>query len=301
MSVLDVGLVGAGPWAHLVHGPILAAGPETRLVGIWARRPEAAAALAVELGTEAVERYEDLLDRCAAVAFCVPPSVQADLAGVAAQRGKALLLEKPLGDTLDQARRLADSVGEAGVISQLMLTWRYTAGVRAFLAQVDTFAALGGRGWFVSGSILGGPFATPWRLERGALLDLGPHVVDLLDAALGPVVGVRAHGQSVGWVGLLLDHDDGRVSEVSLSAAARIDPQVAGAEVFGRTGRAGVDAAAAASGPEPFAVARREFAAAVASGRPHPLDAQRGLHLQRVLAAAELDLADAHGDGRALP
>ena len=50
-----VGLVGAGGWADLVHAPTLAAGPQTRLAGVWARRPEAAG-----------EWYEGAIGRTAA-------------------------------------------------------------------------------------------------------------------------------------------------------------------------------------------------------------------------------------------
>jgi predicted dehydrogenase len=292
VAAIEVGLVGAGPWAQLVHGPVLAAGPETRLVGVWARRPDAASELASRLGVRPFGRYDDLLDACDAVAFSVPPAVQAELATTAARRGKALLLEKPIADDLDGALRLADAAGEAGVVSQVVLTWRYTAAVRAFLEAAARLDVIGGRGEFISGALLGGPFATPWRLERGALLDLGPHVIDLLDAALGHVVAVRAHGASLGWVGLLLEHEDGRVSEASLCATAGIEPQVASAAVYGPTGGLSVDCAGAVE-PEAFAVVRREFAEAVAGGTGHPLDVQRGLHLQHVIAAAEADLADA--------
>jgi predicted dehydrogenase len=118
VAAIDVGLVGAGPWAQLVHGPVLVAGPETHLVGVWARRPDAASELASHLGVRPFDRYEDLLDACQAVAFSVPPAVQAELAATAARRGKALLLEKPIADDLNSARRLADAVGEAGVVSQ---------------------------------------------------------------------------------------------------------------------------------------------------------------------------------------
>ena len=292
VAAIEVGLVGAGPWAQLVHGPVLAAGPETHLVGVWARRPDAASQLASRLGVRPFGLYEDLLDACEAVAFSVPPAVQAELATTAARQGRALLLEKPIAEDLDGALRLADAVGEAGVVSQVVLSWRYAAPVRAFLEAAARLDVIGGRGEFISGALLGGPFATPWRLERGALLDLGPHVIDLLDAALGHVVAVRAHGASLGWVGLLLDHEDGRVSEASLCHTAGIEPHVANAAVYGPTGALSVDCAAAV-GPEAFAVLRREFAEAVAGGTGHPLDVQRGLHLQRVIAAAEADLADA--------
>jgi len=289
MDVIEVGLVGVGPWAQLVHGPMLVAGPETRLAGVWARRAEASTELAARLGVRVFERYEDLLDACQAVAFAVPPAVQADLAVVAAGAGKALLLEKPLADDLDAARRLTDAVDTAGVVSQILLSWRYADAVRDFLVRAAGFDAVGGRGAFISGGLLGGMFATPWRLERGALLDLGPHVIDLLDAALGPVVGVRAHGDPLRWVGLLLEHAGGSMSEVSLCATAAVEPNVAGAAVFGRGGVLGVDCSSAV-GPDAFALVRSEFAEAVATGSGHRLDVHRGLHLQQVIASAEADL-----------
>src|SRR5687768_1179657 len=104
---VEVGLVGAGPWAATMHGPVLAAGPQTRLAAVWARRPEAAARLAARLGTHAAGSYEELLDRCEAVAFAVPPDVQATLAPRAARAGKALLLDKPIALDLAGARALA--------------------------------------------------------------------------------------------------------------------------------------------------------------------------------------------------
>src|SRR5688500_10240388 len=122
---VDVGLVGAGPWAATMHGPVLAAGPETRLAAVWARRAGAAGELAARLGTYAAVSYEDLLSRCEAVAFAVPPDVQAELAPRAARAGKALLLEKPLALDPGGARAVAEAVAEAGVVTQLVLTKRY--------------------------------------------------------------------------------------------------------------------------------------------------------------------------------
>ncbi len=288
-QAVAVGLIGAGPWASMVHAPVLAAGPETRLAGVWARRPGAAAELAARHHAHPCRSIDELFDRCEAVAFAVPPEVQADLGVAAARAGKAVLLEKPIAADLAGAERLAEEIGAAGVASVVVLSWRYAAPVRSFIEQAASFDAVGGRGTFVSGALLGGPFATPWRLERGALPDLGPHVVDLLDAALGRVVGVRAHGRSLGWVGLLLDHEAGRVSEASLCATAGLEHQRAGVELFGPTGALEIDCVPAVQ-PEAFATLRQEFAAAV-RGAPHPLDVQRGLHLQRIIADAESQLA----------
>ena len=285
---IAVGLVGAGPWAEMVHAPTLAAGPETRLAGVWARRPEAAAALAGRHGTVAFDRLDALYDACEAVAFAVPPGVQAELALGAAQAGKHLLLEKPIADDLAAAERLADGIGSAGVASVVVLSWRYADPVRRFLADVSKLRPIGGEARFLSSAFLGGPFQTPWRLQRGALLDLGPHVLDLLEAALGPITEIHADGALGAWISLLCRHDSGVTSTAALSATTAIDPHRAGVAVFAEEGVTEIDCVAAVT-PDAFARLRREFAEAVRSGG-HPLDVRRGLQLQRLLDDAERQL-----------
>lgn len=291
---LRVGVVGAGPWAGFVHAPMFANHQRTTLSGVWARRHDAAEALASTHASTAFASFEDLLDHCDAVAFAVPPDVQADLAVTAARAGKAMLLEKPIALDLGAAERLVDAVEDAGVATQVNLTWRYTDAVRSFLAAVHAAPALGGRGHFISGAFLGGPFATPWRLEHGCLLDLGPHVIDVLDAALGPVVAVRGHGDPHRWVGLLLEHESGLSSEVSLSAHSDVDPFQSGVAVYTIDGALEVDATKAVTADVLPRIVT-EFADTAADHRPHPLDVHRGLHLQRVLHAAAIDTGRGRG------
>lgn len=288
-SPVAVGLVGAGPWARQVHAPGLAAGPETRLAGIWARRPDAAQELAARHGVKAYGRMSELLEECEGVSFAVPPAVQGELAAVAARSGRALLLEKPLAADLGQAYRLAEAIGQAGVPSQMALTLRYAPAVRAFLSSAPAIEPFGGYALWLSGGALHGPFATAWRRERGAILDVGPHVIDLLDAALGRIVDVRAHGTCERWTGLLMDHDCGAVSEVVLCTTAPIDSARFRVEICGTEGTAFIDETAV--GPETWPTLLREFAGTVRSGEAHPLDAQHGLRIQTIIDAAERSLS----------
>jgi predicted dehydrogenase len=269
---------------------MLTEGPETTLVGIWARRPEQAAELAAAHdGVAVFERYEALLEQCEAVALAVAPPAQPDLAVAAARAGRAVLLEKPLGLTLADAERVAGAVGEAGVGSILVLTSRFSDGTRAFVRDAAALHPFGGRASFVSGALLGGPYAgSPWRIEHGALLDIGPHAVDIVDAVLGPVVAVRAHCNRHGWVGLLLDHDGGASSEVTVCEHAPID-SITNVEVVGSGGRLFHDARAA-RGPSTWANLRADFARVARTGEPHECDAQRGLHLQRIVDQARQQL-----------
>jgi predicted dehydrogenase len=285
----------------MVHGPVFAAGPagpeghqqgpDTELVAVWSRTPAHAEALAAKHGTSAVASYDELLERCEAVVLTVAPQAQPDLAVAAAEAGKAVLLEKPLALDVAGAERIVSAVEKAGVGSMVVLTYRFSDAVREFLSGAATFDALGGRACFLSGAFLGGAFASsPWRQERGALLDIGPHVIDLIDAALGPVIGVKASGDPLGWVGLLLEHEGGRSSEVSMCCRAAIEPSRTEVELFGPGGALTFDARSA-MGPAAFATLRAEFVEVARTGASHPCDAKRGLHLQRILAEAEAQLA----------
>jgi len=293
---LRVGLVGAGPWAHLFTGPMITASDHLDLVGVWARRPDAATELATKLGTSAVADIDALIDDVDALAFALPPDVQADLAGRAARAGKAVLLDKPIGLHEAQAAALVDTIERAGVVSQVILTNRYLPSMREYLAQLEGFDAYGARAsFFGNGCLPGTYFATPWRLEQGGLLDLGPHVIDSLQASLGPIVDIEARGHPFEMVFLTCTHRDGRTSQATLSATT----DVAGGlliEVYGAAGRLGFDAGAMS--PEQnaaeFTAAQgnitAEFADHVRSGTPHPLDAAHALALQRLIdrAAAQL-------------
>ncbi len=283
---LSVGLAGAGPWARTVHAPTLAAGPETRLAGVWSRTAASAQSLATEHGVPAFASFAELLDHCDAVAIAVPPAVQPDLAVQAARSGKALMLEKPLGLDVAGAERVAEAVADAGVGSVMVLTYRFAPRVREFLDQAATFTATGGRACFLSGAFLGGAYASSqWRVDEGLLIDVGPHIIDLIDAALGPTVGMRAHGNVHDWVGLLLEHESGAVSEVSISCRAAITPSRTDVEIFGPGGSLAVDGRADRRDLV-FANLRRDFATAARTGGPHPCDAARGLHLQHLIAQA---------------
>lgn len=292
-----MGLVGAGPWGHLFTGPMLASSPEVTFVGVWARRPEASAQLAAAHDVTAYDDLDALFADCDACTFSVPPSVQADLAARAARAGVAVLLDKPIGANVAEAEALTAAIDDAGVMSQLVLTFRYFDAMRTFLDEARAFDSYGGRAsFFGDGCLPGRYFGTPWRIAEGGLLDLGPHVLDALDAALGRIVGIEARGDPHGLVLLECEHAGGRVSQAALSGCTD-QPGGLMVEVHGLDGRRGIDIAAFTpeqTGAE-FANAQRrmpaELAAAVASGVPHPLDVHHGLYLQRLIDDAAAQLA----------
>jgi predicted dehydrogenase len=268
----------------MTHAPMLAEGPETRLVAVWSRRADAAQALAERHAAATADTFDELVERCEAIAFAVPPDVQAELAARAARAGRHLLLEKPLALTVAPARRLVEAVDAAGVVTQLMLTYRFRAETESFLERARAFETIGARAIFVTGGFLEGPFATPWRREHGALLDLGPHVLDVLEAAIGPIVEIEGRGDPRRFVTVVAVHAGGAISQIALSGAVKVLEPIRRYELHGPAGVLEWDASVRQDPPWPRI--RREFAAAVRSRRPHPLDARRGLHLQELLERA---------------
>lgn len=280
-----IGLIGAGPWAHTMHAPTFAAGPETTLTAVYARRAEAAAELARKYGAAATTDFDELLGTCEAVAFAVRPDIQAELAKRAARAGKAVLLEKPVALTLTAARDLAETIEAAGVASQLVLTKRYLPTTRVFLKQATSFDAIGARSCYLHGAFLGGDLATGWRLEHGALPDLGPHLLDLLETTLGRIRTIRAAGGSTRWIELTCEHESGAISQASLSGVIGLDRARTTVELFGPAGVLTFDTATI-DHAEAWPTVRAEFAATVRTGRPHELDVRRGVRLQELITEA---------------
>ena len=171
----------------MAHGPGLAAAREVDLVGVWGRSREKAESLAASLGVTAYDDYDALLADVDAVAFAVPPDVQAEMALAAARAGSTCCStsrsrsmsttrapcgtpprrqgwpqwsSSPTASSTDRARGSA--------------RWRSTGGWRG-----------GWLRWFSSLQEADNPFgASPWRQERGALWDTGPHALSTLGAAL---------------------------------------------------------------------------------------------------------------------
>jgi predicted dehydrogenase len=264
---------------------MLATGSQTCLAAVWTRDPGAAGALASRWGSVAVGSFDELLDRCSAVSFAVPPGVQADLAARAAEHGKAVLLEKPLADTLDSGRRLAEVVGASGVQSMLLLTMRFLPAVRQFLRAAKSRRVRSAHHSSVSGAFLAGPFArSPWRHERGVLYDVGPHAIDLLTAILGPVLEIRARDDH-GWIQLDLEHHDGGRSRSTLCAHS-VGAAINSIEVSGPDGLLQLDLAATGS-PDLPQIVSDEFAEVVRRNTAHNCDVWHGLELQSLLHDAE--------------
>ena len=197
--------------------------------------------------------------------------------------GRHLLLEKPVALSSDDARLVADTAAAAGVVTQLMLTRRYGPVTREFLVRIRDLTVDGVSGQYSHGAFLGGPFATPWRLTEGVLLDLGPHLLDLLEQVAGPFVSVCARRNRHDAVAIAGLHAEGALSSVLLSGRAG-GPGIQRLVAFGESGSLTYDPGELDESVC-FRIAFDEFLSAVHHGTPVVADARRGDDLQRLLGA----------------
>ena len=285
---LRFGLVGTGHWARITHARALASTEGIEFAAVWGRNADAAADLAARYHVTAHRDLPEFLNAVDAVAFAVPPDVQAPIAIRAARAGKQLL-GKPIAVTAADADALADAVERARVASVVFFTARFQDDVRAWEAEVTASGGWAGGCTVWLGSALqpGSPFNTPWRRDKGALWDLAPHVISLLWASLGPVRSVTAQAGLADVTHLILRHDSGVTSTATVTLNAPVGAEFSDLFLWGQAGRS----AAPMQAPDPVTPLRTALAELAANARSgqvrHPCDARFGRDVVHVLADAE--------------
>jgi predicted dehydrogenase len=280
------GVLGTGFWAQHFHAASLAEHEDADLVGVWGRDLAKAKAVGAEFDVAGYGDLDSLLADVDAVSIALPPAVQVDLAIRAAEAGKHLLLEKPIALNLQDADRLAAAVRANGVASVVFFTFRFHQATATWLEQAGRTRLAGGHGSWL-GNLAGTPFAaSPWREEYGALWDIGPHALSLFLPALGPVTQVQGGGGLGDTVHLVLHHESGAASTVSLSHT--VAEMSGGIEFFvhGDAGRITLLPEAGPAAKDAHAVAVSELTAAAVAGASHGCDVAFGREVVAVLEAA---------------
>jgi len=233
-----MGVVGTGYWAQVVHAAGVAAHPDVDLVGVWGRDLGKAQALADQHGVPAYDDFEALLPEVDLLTFAVPPQVQAELALRAAEAGKHLLLEKPVATDLAAADRLVEAVERSAVSTVVFFTYRFVPFSEEFLDDVRTHDLRGGTAWWYAGhAATGSPFAnSPWRKADGALWDVGPHALSQLLPTLGPVTAISGSRGEGDLVHVVLTHESGATSVMSLCMTMPASAERVGVELYDEHG-----------------------------------------------------------------
>lgn len=180
-----LGLIGAGKIAR-VHAANAASLEGVRLAAVADVVPEAARALADEIGAEALDT-ESLFarDDVEAVLVTTPPDTHVDVIVAAAEAGKHVFCEKPLAHDVADARRALEACEGAGVLLQIGYNRRFDPSFRAVSERVH--AGEIGTPWLlrISSRDPEPPPAAYLPLSGGLFLDTTSHDFDLARYVLG--------------------------------------------------------------------------------------------------------------------
>jgi predicted dehydrogenase len=107
MGKVKVGVVGVGHLGSL-HARMYSQIPTAELVGVYDVDKTKSTTVAVECRTKAFDKLEDLLNSVSAVAVVTTTKNHFDIAVQALDRGLHTFIEKPMTETIDQARQIVE-------------------------------------------------------------------------------------------------------------------------------------------------------------------------------------------------
>ncbi len=175
--------------------------PAPRMVALCGRNEAAVREAAASLGWEGYETdYRRLLERddVGLVDISSSGETHHEFAIAALEAGKHVFCEKPLANTLDEARQMLEAARRAGTVNMVCFNYRRVPAVQLARKLVDEGRLGEIRHWravYLQDWLLDPRFPLTWRLRKetagsGPLGDLGSHLVDLAHFLVGPITAV---------------------------------------------------------------------------------------------------------------
>ena len=149
---------------------------------------------------EVVTDWRELVarDDIGLVDVSTPGDSHAPIAIAAAENGKHVFCEKPLANTLAEAKQMQAAVEKAGVVGMVNFNYRRVPAVQLAKQLIDE-GRIGQiyhwRAVYLQDWIMDPNFPLVWRLNKdaagaGALGDLGAHIIDLARMLVGEVASI---------------------------------------------------------------------------------------------------------------
>jgi predicted dehydrogenase len=206
------------------------------IVSCYTRSEQKRQAFAAKYGCQAAPSYEAMLkdDSIEAVINTTPNDVHLETTRAAAVAGKHVFLDKPIANTIADARGLTEACRSAGVILALGYQRRRESHVRWIRQQIDAgeFGKLVNAEANISRDRLGKVDLTSWRytaagMPGGVMLQIGIHYTDVLTYLMGPITAVSGRlaqlvlpGDNPDVASMVLEHESGALSTLNASYAS---------------------------------------------------------------------------------
>ena len=195
-----VGLIGAG-WVAAEYVKVFRDHPLTEIVGIYNRTPGKASRLLASHDVSGTE-YDTLDqffadDRIQIVVSCTHPHLRAEHCTRAAQTGRHIVIEKPVGIAPEETAQIREAVAKAGVktVTSFVLRWNpQFLTVRQLIQDGVLGDLLYGEAdyWHAARRTQAGSPYVQKRFVGSAFLTGGCHAVDMLRYLGGEVIEVAA-------------------------------------------------------------------------------------------------------------
>jgi len=134
--MLRIGVLGAG---HLgkIHLKLIKEIPEYQLSGFYDADPAVREKVAAELGITAYDHPDKLIDDCDVIDVVTPTIFHFESASAALKKSKHVFIEKPLANTLEEAKALIILANEANVKVQVGHVERFNPAFIAAAPNID--------------------------------------------------------------------------------------------------------------------------------------------------------------------
>ncbi|MSO83440.1 MAG: Gfo/Idh/MocA family oxidoreductase [Acidobacteria bacterium] len=230
-----VGCLGMGWWSDVLADAIARSGA-LQIVSCYTRSEQKRHAFAAKYGCQAAPSYDAMLEdrRIEAVINTTPNNVHLETTRAAAAAGKHVFLDKPIANTIADARALTGACRKAGVLLALGYQRRRESHVRWIRRQIDDgeFGKLVNAEANISRDRVGKIDVQSWRytaagMPGGVMLQIGIHYTDVLEYLMGPITAVSGRlaqlvlpGDNPDVASLLLEHENGALSTLNASYAS---------------------------------------------------------------------------------
>jgi predicted dehydrogenase len=232
---MKVACIGMGWWSDVLADAIKRSG-RLSIVGCYSRSADKREKFAAKYGCRAFPSYEALLAERSieGIINTTPNSAHLETTRLAAEAGKHVFLDKPIANTVADARAITQACHNAKVVLALGYQRRRESHFRWVKRQIQegAFGKLVNAEANISRDRLGQVDLTSWRytaegMPGGVMLQIGIHYTDVLAYLLGPVKA--AHGQFARLVlpgdnpdvaSLVLEHENGALSTLNASYAS---------------------------------------------------------------------------------
>lgn len=197
-----MGLLGAGGAAGTrLHLPAYTGGsPRVELVAVMSRQREKAQAVAEQTGARFVtDDWHAVVENpdVDAIDVCLPDWMHLEVTAAAIKAGKHVLLEKPSGATVEDARKIEELAKNANVVVQVAENVRYRPEVREAQRLIKSgaigtpFLMRGVRaGWVIDKLDWA---KSPDTFQGGFLLSGGVHDTTVFHAFMGDLAAIQAY------------------------------------------------------------------------------------------------------------